>query len=161
VVAEGRVHVEEDHALVLELLLELVVDDLGFVLRADAGQVVLLGLRDAQLVPGVLDVRGQVLPRGGLVLGRPDVVEDVLEVDLGYVPAPLRERAGNEVVKRPVPEPAHPVRLPLVTRDRVDEVVREAAPGLEEVVLVDVEPVLDLVVGPNSLDDLALGGRGH
>ena len=70
VLAQARVHVEEDHALRLEVLLELVVDDLGLVLRADAGEVLLLRLGDAELVPGVVDVGRQVLPRVGLLLGR-------------------------------------------------------------------------------------------
>jgi hypothetical protein len=63
VLAQAGVHVEEEHALRLEVGLELVVDDLRLVLRADAGEVLLLGLRDPELVPGVLDVGGQVLPR--------------------------------------------------------------------------------------------------
>ena len=70
------------HALRRQVLLQLVVDDLALVLRADAGEVLLLRLRDAELVPGVLDVGGQVLPRLGLILGRLDVVVDVVEVDL-------------------------------------------------------------------------------
>ena len=89
VLAQRRVGVEEDHALLLEILLELVVDDLRLVLRADAGEVLLLGLRDAELVPRVEDVGGQILPRLRLILGRLDVVEDVVEVDLGDVAAPL------------------------------------------------------------------------
>jgi hypothetical protein len=62
VLAERGVRVEEDHALLLEVLLQLVVDDLRLVLGADAGEILLLRLRDAQLVPGVLDVRREVLP---------------------------------------------------------------------------------------------------
>src|SRR5438128_157672 len=81
--AQAAVHVLEDHALGLQVFLELVVDDLGLVLGADAGQVVLLRLWDAELVPGVLDLRRQVLPGVGLLLGRADVIEDVVEVDLG------------------------------------------------------------------------------
>ena len=54
--------VEEDDALVLEVLLEAVVDDLGLVLRADAGEELLLGLGDAQPVERVLDVLGDVVP---------------------------------------------------------------------------------------------------
>ena len=46
-------------------------------------------------------------------------------------------------------------------RDRLDELVREAAAGLEEVVLVGVEPVLDRVVGADPLDDLGLGLRHY
>jgi hypothetical protein len=160
VLAQPRVHVEEEHALGLEVLLELVVDDLGLVLRPDAGEVLLLGLRDPELVPGVLDVGRQVLPRRGLLLGRADVIEDVLEVDVVQVPAPLRQRAGQEVVERLVAELPHPVRLVLVRRDRVDQLVREAPAGLEEVVLGDVEAVFDLVVGADSSDDFGLG-YGH
>ena len=62
VLAQARVHVQEEHALRLEVGLQLVVDDLRLVLRADAGKVLLLRLRDAELVPGVLDVGGQILP---------------------------------------------------------------------------------------------------
>ena len=155
------VGVEEDHALLLEVLLQLVVDDLRLVLRADAGEVLLLGLGDPQLVPGVLDVGGEVLPRVRLILGRLDVVEDVVEVDLAEIAAPLGHRAGIEIVEALVPELAHPVRLVLVRRDRVHELVRDAAPRLEEVVLGDGEAVLDRVVGADPLDDLDLGLRHY
>ncbi len=87
------------HALIRQVLLQLVVDDLGLVLGADAGEVLLFRLGDAELVPGVLDVRRQVLPGLGLFLGRLDVVVDVLEVDLVEVAAPLWERAREEVVQ--------------------------------------------------------------
>jgi hypothetical protein len=60
----GRVGVEEDDALRLQVLTDLVVDHLGLVLRGDAGdQALLLGLGDAEPVVGVLDVLGQVFPR--------------------------------------------------------------------------------------------------
>jgi hypothetical protein len=58
VLAQAGVHVEEDHALLRQILLKLVVDDLGLVLRADAGEVLLLRLGDAELVPGVQDLGG-------------------------------------------------------------------------------------------------------
>ena len=149
------VHVEEEHALGLEVLLQLVVDDLGLVLRADAGQVVLLGLGDAEPVPGVLDVRRQVFPGLRLLLGRPDVIEDAVEVDLAEVAAPVRERAREEVVERLEAELPHPLRLVLVLGDRCDELVREPAARLEEVVLGIVEPVL--VLGLDAADDFGLG----
>ena len=58
------VGVEEDDALLLQVLADLVVDDLGLVLRRDAGdQPLLLGLRDAEPVVGVLDVRRAARPR--------------------------------------------------------------------------------------------------
>ena len=59
-----------------------------FVLRADAGQELALRLGDAQLLEGVLDVFRNLVPGLALLLGRPDVVEDVVEVD-----ARMRSRA--------------------------------------------------------------------
>jgi hypothetical protein len=69
VLAQAGVGVDEDDALLLEVLADRVVDDLRLVLRGDTGdQALLLRLGDAELVVGVLDVLGQVLPAGGLLL---------------------------------------------------------------------------------------------
>src|SRR5207253_3164679 len=161
VLAQRGVGVEEDHALLLQVLLELVVHDLRLVLRADAGEILLLRLGDPELVPGVLDVGRQVLPRVRLILGRLDVVEDVVEVDVAEIAAPLGQRSREEVVEALVPELAHPVRLVLVRRDRVDELVRHTAARLEEIVLGDGEAVLDRVVGADPSNDLGLGLRHY
>ena len=58
VLAQARVHVEEHDALLLEVLADLVVDDLGLVLGADPGQEVALRLGNAEAVEGLLDVVG-------------------------------------------------------------------------------------------------------
>ena len=63
VLTQARVHVEEQDALPLELLLELVIHDLGLVLGAHAGEVLLLRLGDAEPVPRLLDVRRAGPPR--------------------------------------------------------------------------------------------------
>ena len=60
---ERGVGVEEEDALLLEVLTDRVVDDLGLVLRGDArDEALLLRLRDAEPVVGVLDVLGEVRP---------------------------------------------------------------------------------------------------
>ena len=113
--AQAGVHVLEDHALLLEVLADLVVDDLRLVLRADAGEVLPLGLGDAELVERVLDVVGDLVPGAALLLGRAHEVVDVLEVDLVHVAArPARHRARLEVLERLEAEVAHPLRLVLV-----------------------------------------------
>ena len=107
-----------------------------------------------ELVPRVQDVGRQVLPRVGLLLGRLDVVVDVVEVDPGEISAPGRQRPGEEVVERLVAHLPHPVRLVLVLRDRLDDLVRDPPARLEEVVLRLVrvrEPVLHRVVGADPL----------
>ena len=86
--AQTGVHVQEDHALLFQVVADAVVDDLGVVLRADAGQELALGLGDAQLVEGGLDVLRHVVPRAGLPVLRADVVVDVVEVNAGEVGAP-------------------------------------------------------------------------
>ena len=97
VLAQAGVGVEEDDALLLEVLADLVVDDLGLVLRGDARhQALLLRLGDAELVVRVLDVGRQVVPRRRLLLGRADEVLDVVEVDARQVGAPGRHRLALE-----------------------------------------------------------------
>jgi hypothetical protein len=62
-----------------------VEDDLGLVLGGDAGQVLALGLGDAQLLVGVLDGVGQVVPSPRPARRGLDVVVDVVEVEVGHV----------------------------------------------------------------------------
>src|SRR4051812_40229817 len=161
VLAQRGVHVREDHALGLELLVDLVVDDLGLVLRADAGEEVALGLGDAEPIEGLLDVLGHVVPRALGALGGAHEVVDLVEVDLGERRrAPRRHRAGEEVVERLEAEVAHPLRLALELGDLLDELAREALRRLVEVVLRVVEAVALGVVGVDVLERLVLREDG-
>jgi hypothetical protein len=160
VLAQARVHVHEDHALLLEVLAHLVVDDLGLVLRAHAGQELALGLGDAQAVERALDVLGHVVPGAAGLLGGPDEVVDVVEVDLGqHRRAPGRHRPREEVVERLEAELGHPPRLALHLRDRLDDLAVDALRRLVEVVLRVVEPVALRVVGAQGPQCGLLGGQ--
>ena len=99
--AEGGVHVGEDHALLLELLVHLVVDDLGLVLGADAGQELALGLGDAEAVEGVLDVLGDLAPVAAVLLRGADEVVDVVPVDLVEVRRPTAGSGGSRSGRAP------------------------------------------------------------
>src|SRR3954452_2776230 len=161
VLAQRGVHVREDHALGLELLVDLVVDDLGLVLRADAGEEVALRLGDPEPVEGLLDVLGHVVPRALRALGGADEVVDLVEVDLGERRrAPRRHRAGEEVVERLEAEVAHPLRLALELGDLLDELARQALRRLVEVVLRVVEAIALGVVGVDVLERLVLREHG-
>ena len=98
VLAEGRVGIDEDDALLLEVFAQAVVDDLRLVLGADAGQELALGLGDAQLVERVLDLGGDVVPGLPLAVGGLHVVVDVVEVQVAEVAAPGR---GRLLARRP------------------------------------------------------------
>src|SRR5207344_684720 len=127
VLAQRRVGVQEQDALVLQVLPDLVVHDLGLVLSRDAGdEALLLGFGDAQLVVGVLDVRGQLVPGGRLLLGRADEVLDVLEVDAGQVRAPAGHRLAPEQLQALQPEIEHPPGLVLQCRDVADDLLGQA-----------------------------------
>ena len=136
VLAQRGVHVAEDDALPLEVLPVAVEDDLGLVLGGDAGEVLALGLGDAQLLVGLLDRVGQLVPLVDLRVGGLDVVVDVVEVDLRHVAAPVGHRALLEVAVGLEPEVEHPVGLALHPRHLADDVLVQALLGLEDVVLV-------------------------
>src|ERR671917_2148580 len=145
-VAQPRVHVHKDDAALLPLLLQGVVDDLGLVLGAHAGERLALRLRDAELLERVLDVVRDVVPGAALVLHRADVVVDLLEVQVREVAAPLRGRLLEERLERLEPVLEHPLRLVLVLGDHGDDLrVYPLARGPEEVLLGIVESVLVLV----------------
>jgi len=113
-------------------LLDLVVDDLALVLRAHTAEILLLRLRDAELVPRTSDVLGELVPVGGLLLGRADEVVDVLEVDVAQVGAPPRHRTHLEVAQALQAVLPHPVGLVLERGDLLDDPLVQAALGLED-----------------------------
>src|ERR1700733_375783 len=128
VLLEGGVGVEEDDTLLLQVLADLVVDDLGLVLGGDAGdQPLLLRLGDAELVVGVLDVGRGVIPRLRLLLRRPDKVLDVVEVDARQVGAPVRHGLAAEVLQSLEPVLEHPLGLVLTGGDVADHLFGQPA----------------------------------
>ncbi len=125
--AQRGVGVQEDYALIRQVLADRVVDDFAFVLGGDAAdEPLLLRLGDAQPVVGVLDVRGQVVPASSLLLGRPDEVLDVLEIDAGQVRAPGGHRLAPEQLQTLQPQVQHPLRLILQGRDVPDDLLGQA-----------------------------------
>src|SRR5215207_9817819 len=146
--------IQEDDALLLEFLLQGVVDDLGLVLRPDACQALPLGLRDSQLLEGILDALGHVVPGAPLVLHRPDVVVDVVVVHLGEVAAPGGGRLLQERLQRLEAELEHPLGLVLMLGDHGHDLGVYTLPrGPEEVLLRVAETVL-VLVEPEFLNSL-------
>ncbi len=127
---QRRVGVDEQNALLFQVLADLVVDDLGFVLCGDtADQALLLGLGDAEAVVGVLDVLGQLIPRRGLLLGRLHEVLDVVEVDPAQVTTPGGHGLLAEQLEPFHPQVQHPLRLGLAPGDVGDDFLAQAALG--------------------------------
>ena len=152
---ERLVRAHEHDAELRELLLDRVVDDLGVVLGADAGEELALRLGDAEPLERRLDLVGDVVPRLLLALGRLAVVDDLVEVDPVEPVGPGRHRALQEVVVRAEAVLEHPVRLVLEAADLLDRRARQAALRLAQVDDVVVERELFALVG----DEVAR--RGH
>ena len=94
--------------------LHVVVHQLGVVLRADAGQVGALGLRDAQPVERVLHIVGEAFPIGLLVGGGLHVRHDVIHVEAFEAGAPVGRLQALVGVERLEAEVEHPGRLVLL-----------------------------------------------
>jgi len=137
VLLDRLIHVTEDDALLLPALLHVLVDNLRFVLRADAGEGVFLGFGDAQLVEGVFDVVwkfGPVVHAGADVDVRPNVGDDLVDVNFAQVrlTGPVgRHRHLLELFERSQAALQHPLRLVFVLRDDADRLLGEALLGLE------------------------------
>ena len=113
---------EEDDAELLEVLADVVVDDLGVVLGADAGEELLLRLGDAELVEGAPDVVRHVVPGLDRLVGgvrRSSRCPGSRSGDRSR--APGRHRARLEVAVRLEAELGHPLRLALEAADLLDD----------------------------------------
>jgi hypothetical protein len=108
----------------------------SLVLGGHTGQVLALGLGDAQLLVGVLDRVRKLVPLVDLRIGGLDVVVDVVDVDLRHVAAPGRHGSLLEVPERREAVVEHPVGLALHPRHLADDLLVQALLGLEDVVLL-------------------------
>jgi len=145
VLLDGLVHVTEDDAFLLPAFLHVLVDDLRFVLGADAREGVLLGFRNAQLVESVLNLLWEVLPvlRAAACLNvGTDVGDNLVDIDFREVrragPA-LWHRHLLELLQRAQTALKHPLWFVLVFRDDPDSLLGEALLSLEGGLLLLLE----------------------
>ena len=127
------------------MLLNGMIDHLGFILRTHARQELLLGFGDAQFVEGVLDVIGHIIPRLFTTLSRLDIVKDVFQIQARKVRSPGRHGTTPKVLVRLQSEVKHPLRLALHSRNLLHYFTAQASLGLENVTFFRiVEPVFIL-----------------
>ena len=128
VFAQTGVGVDEDHALLLQVLTDLVVHNLRLVLCSHTrDEGVTLRLGNAQALIGGADVLGQLLPRGRLTLGRAHEVLNVVEVDFGKIRTPGGHRLTLEELQRLQTHIQHPLGFVLLCRDVTHDVLIQAA----------------------------------
>ena len=151
--AQALIHPKEDHTLILQMFLNVVVNHLGVILRAYSGQKLLLCLRYPQPLKGILYFRRNILPTAFAGIRRFNVVVDVIEVNLRHVTAPVRHRLAEKNIQRTVAECAHPLRLILAIANLVQHGMAYAffSPKCKSVGLV--ETVLCLIGAVDLADD--------
>ena len=132
--AKRGVHVAEDDAELFEVFAVSVIHHFRFVLGGDTSEVFALSFWDPELFVGVLDGLGDIVPVILHRFGWLDVIEDVVEVDLGHVAAPLGHWALLEALVGLQTEVAHPRRLSLHPRHLVDDVGVQALLWLVQIV---------------------------
>ena len=133
---ERALHVGVDDAGFCDVLAHVVVDELGVVLRADARERFALGLWDAELLEGVLDVRGDVVPALLHVGLRADVGGDLVHIEAVDRRAPVRNGDLMVDFEGFQPECEHPVGVVLGAGDLAHDLGGEALFHAVEALLV-------------------------
>ena len=77
---QGTFHIGVDHALLCDLLADIVVDELGVVLGTDACERGALRLRDPELFKGILDLLRDLGPVPFHLCVGTDVGRDVVHI---------------------------------------------------------------------------------
>ncbi len=140
------VHVAEDDALLLPLLLHVLVDDLGLVLGTDAGERVAFGLWNTEFLKGVLNIVREVVPAV-----RPFTLVDVW-ANIGnnlfdikfcevWLTGPVRRQGHVLVVFQCAETPLeHPFGFVLVLADEADDFFSQPLAGCDCGLLFFLEP---------------------
>ena len=113
-------------ALLSDFLLDIVIDQLGVVLRTDAGERFALCLRDTQLLKSVLDVFGDIFPVGlhaGVVAHIGDDIVHIQTVDLR---PPVRHVGAVIDLEGFQAEFPHPVRVVFLPGNGFHDLRRQA-----------------------------------
>ena len=148
ILANRGVCVGEDHAHLDEILLQRTVHHFTFKLSFHPRKVFAFRLRNAKFVKGILDLLRHIFPRFALMIGRLQVVVDILKIEVD-IPTPSRHRLGLENLERTQPELSHPIRFALDVRDLMNHVGGKALFGLEHA--LSFSPEIVLVDGANLI----------
>ena len=126
VLGDRGVHRAEQDALLGVLLLEALVDRLLAPHADDAGEVLALGLGDAEVLVGLLHLRRHLVPAVEAAGRRRRVEHEVVEVQAAQVRSPVRHRLAFEDLQRLQPFLGHPVGLALDLGQLAHDLARDA-----------------------------------
>ena len=121
----GALEICIDHALFRDLLLHIVIDELGIILRADTGQRLSLRLRNTELLKGVLDFLRNFRPLRIHLCVRAHVGHNIFHVEALNRRAPVRHLPLVEYPQGLHTEIMHPLRIILSAGDLLDNLLRQ------------------------------------
>ncbi len=136
-----------------EVLQDAVIHHFRFVLRTDAREKLLLRLRDAQLIEGLLDRIRNIIPGLPFLLRRFDVVINVIQVKTADIAAPSWHRAFHEMLERLQTVLEHPLRFAFYCRYLLHNFSIQTFAGFKDrdigiakpiLILVDILEILDI-----------------
>ena len=136
VLGDRGVHRAEEDPFLGVLLLQALVDRLLAPDADYAGEVLALGLRDSEVLVGLLHLGGDVVPAVEAARRRRRVEHELVEVQPREVDTPRRDRLALEDLQRAQPFLGHPVGLALDLRQLGDDLARDARAGAQLALLV-------------------------
>src|SRR4051794_26980886 len=106
-IAQRRISIRENDALLAQVFLQRTVNNFALKLSLHAGEILLLCLRNTQLVERFFKLGRDIIPGRTLLLGRIQIVVDAVKVD-SYIATPARHWLRLEALQRAQPELANP-----------------------------------------------------
>ncbi len=105
----------------------------------------MLGFGDAQFVESVLDIVGDIVPILFALLGRLDVVKNIVKVDLVESGSPVWHGTVDVMLVRFEAEIEHPLRLAFHARNIFNDFTAQSAFRFEHVVIVAVVKAIFII----------------
>ncbi|MCG3121557.1 MAG: hypothetical protein ALAOOOJD_04712 [bacterium] len=130
---QRRLGIQKNHAQLFPLFLQGMINHFGLILRADAAEKLALGLGNAEAIKRLLDIGRHVVPTPALLFARPDIIMNVVEVEIVQVAAPLRHGAFHKMIQRFQTDVAHPFRFLFVFGNLFDNAPAQAFAAFEDV----------------------------
>ena len=143
---QGGLHVRVDDAALCDLVLHVVVDELGVVLGADAREGLPLCLRNAELLKGVLDLLRDLVPVSLHVALRAHVGGDAVHIQTVDRRTPVGDLRIVVDFQTLEPEVVHPLRVVLLLGDLLHDVAGQTLLHPEEALRLVVLEVIEASV---------------
>ena len=145
-----RFHIEIYDPLVGKIFLQAVIHHFGIILRADARQRGLLRFGNTEPVKGLLNLLRYLIPVGRhRLFVRNNVVNNLLNIQVGNISAPVRHRPFKKILQRLQSEVEHPLGFELASGNLPHHIFIQTDTG--GILIIDF--ILYIVNAPLNIGD--------